>query len=268
MSQENVEVARRNYDAFNRRDLEGIAADLAPDFEYVTTGFIPGVRGAFRGAEGWREFAGWMWSEFDEPRIDVHNLIEAGDEVLVAEVTLRGRGKQSGVETGWHVWHVWTWLDGKIVRGQAFSTRQAALEAAGLSERAMSEENVEILRRGYERFNRTGELDPERWDADAVMDNSNAIFADPGTYRGFDRIQEFFAAQGEMWASQRYEPQEFIPVGADQVVVAQQIISVGRDGVEVVARTALLYTLRAGKVTHLKNFQSKGEALEAAGLPD
>jgi len=130
----------------------------------------------------------------------------------------------------------------------------------------MSEENVEIVQRGYETFSRTGELDPDDWDPDAVLDNSNAIFADPGVYRGFDRIREFFIAQGEMWRSQRYEPEEFIPVGVDRVVVPQKIVSVGRDGVEVVAHTANLFTLHAGKVTSMKNFQTKTEALEAAGL--
>jgi hypothetical protein len=128
----------------------------------------------------------------------------------------------------------------------------------------MSQENVAIVRRIYE----ADELDPADWDADAVFDNSNAIFADPGVYRGLDRIREFFIAQGEMWKSQRYDPQEFIPVGVDQVVVPQKIVSVGRDGVEVVARTANLFTLQAGKVTHLKNFQSKTDALEAAGLSE
>jgi len=132
----------------------------------------------------------------------------------------------------------------------------------------MSQENVEIVRRGYEHFSRTGELDRDRWDADAVFDNSNAIFADPGVYRGFDRIMEFFIAQAKMWTSQRYEPEEFIPVGVDQVVVPQKIVSVGRDGVEVVAHTANLFMLHAGKVTSMKNFQSKAEALEAAGFSE
>jgi hypothetical protein len=102
----------------------------------------------------------------------------------------------------------------------------------------MSQENVEILRRGYEHFNRTGELDPDHWDADAVFDNSNAIFADPGVYCGFDRIMRWVIDQRKMWKSQQYEPKEFISVGAERVVVPQRIVSVGRDGVEVVAHTA------------------------------
>ncbi len=49
MSRENVEMARRAYEAFNRGDREGMVADFAPNFEYVTTGTIPGARGAYRG---------------------------------------------------------------------------------------------------------------------------------------------------------------------------------------------------------------------------
>ena len=127
---------------------------------------------------------------------------------------------------------------------------------------------MEIVRRGYEYFNRTGELDPDHWDADAVFDNSNAIFADPGVYRGFDRIMKWVVDQRKMWKSQRYEPHEFISVGADRVVVPQRIVSVGRDGVEVVAHTANLFTLRGGKITGSKNFQTKAEALKAAGLTE
>jgi ketosteroid isomerase-like protein len=126
----------------------------------------------------------------------------------------------------------------------------------------MSQENVEIVRRTYE----TDDPDPDLYDAEAVFDNSNAI--DPGVYRGLDQIREFYDAQGEMWESQRYEPQEFIPIGVDQVVVSEEIVSVGRDGVEVVARVATLCTLRAGKITHLKTFQTKADALEAAGLSE
>ena len=131
MSQENVERVRRAYEAFNRGDSEGIVADIAPEFEYVATGAIPGVGGAYRGVEGLRQFLGSFWGEFDEPRVEVRELIEAGDQV-VAALTFRARGKQSGVETDWDIWHVWTMRGGKSVRGQAFTSREEAVEAAGL----------------------------------------------------------------------------------------------------------------------------------------
>jgi ketosteroid isomerase-like protein len=133
MSQENVEMARHAYEAFSRGDLEGMVADFPPEFEYVTAGTIPGAGGMYRGPEGYRRFVESWWDAFDELAVEVHELIEAGDRVL-ASLELRGRGKQSGVETSWDIWQVWTARDGKVVRGQGFASREEALEAAGLSE--------------------------------------------------------------------------------------------------------------------------------------
>ena len=69
----------------------------------------------------------------EDPHLEVHELTDAGDQVLAA-LTLRGRGKQSGVETSWEIWHVWTLRDGRVVGHQAFTNRAEALAAAGLSE--------------------------------------------------------------------------------------------------------------------------------------
>ncbi len=52
MSQESLEMARRAYEAFNRGDREGMVADFAPNFEYVTTGTIPERAGRVPGAGG------------------------------------------------------------------------------------------------------------------------------------------------------------------------------------------------------------------------
>ena len=55
-------------------------------------------------------------------------------------------------------------------------------------------------------------------------------------------------------------------MGENQVVVPVRLIAVGRDGVETVAARATVFTLREGRITRVKLFQSKAEALEAAGL--
>ena len=133
MSQESVELVRRGYEAFNRGDIDGVVGLLAPDFEYVASGLVPGVGGVYRGAEGLRRFAETFWAEFDNPRIEVHELIDAGDQV-VASTTMRGLGKQSGAETSWDVCQVWTVRDGTAVSGQGFPSRDGALEAVGLRE--------------------------------------------------------------------------------------------------------------------------------------
>jgi ketosteroid isomerase-like protein len=133
MSEENVETIRVAFAAYNRGDVDAAVADFAPDCEYIATGALPGAGRVSRGPEGYKQFVGWLRSEFDDARIDVHELVEAGDEVLVS-MTIRGRGRRSGVPTNWDIWQVWTLRDGKVVRGKGFMNREEALEAAGLSE--------------------------------------------------------------------------------------------------------------------------------------
>jgi ketosteroid isomerase-like protein len=94
MSQENVEKVRRAYDGFNRGDPEAMITDLAPTFEYVTTGALPDTPPVARGPEGYAEFARWLSDQFDDARVEIHELTDVRDKV-VASVTLRGRGSRA-----------------------------------------------------------------------------------------------------------------------------------------------------------------------------
>src|SRR5215204_674539 len=123
MSQENVELIRRGYEAFNRGDIEDAVVALAvPDSEFITARLMPGVEEGYQGPEGFRRFVNFFWEVFDNPRVEVRDLVDAGDQVL-ATVTNHGRGKESGVEASWTTWTVWTLREGKVVRGQAFASR-------------------------------------------------------------------------------------------------------------------------------------------------
>jgi ketosteroid isomerase-like protein len=127
--------------------------------------------------------------------------------------------------------------------------------------------NVEIVRRGFEDFARTGDFDPELFDPEVEFDNSNAML-DAAVYRGPEGLREYLTLMREMWKQVRFEPHELIPVGEAKVVVSVRMIVVGRDGIETVARNAQVVTLREGTVIHMKAFQSKAEALEAVGLSE
>jgi ketosteroid isomerase-like protein len=136
MSQENVELLLRITEMFNRGDFEQVfaLADAPPEFEFVPSGvLIPDLADVQRGPEGLRRLAEVFFGEFDDAHFEVHELADAGDRVF-ASSTFRGRGKQSGVETSWDVWTVTTVLDGRVVRLQGFTDRDAALEAVGLRE--------------------------------------------------------------------------------------------------------------------------------------
>jgi ketosteroid isomerase-like protein len=130
----------------------------------------------------------------------------------------------------------------------------------------MSQENVEIARRGIEEFNQqfnsTEELDLDFLAPDVALDNSNAAFENE-VFRGHDGMRQYMSLMREAWKRQQVEPQEFIPLGDDQVIVAFRFVSIGRDDVETVANAALVVTVCKGKIAHMKSFQSKAEALEA-----
>jgi hypothetical protein len=137
--------------------------------------------------------------------------------------------------------------------------------------RAMSQESVEIVRRGMEPFNqhfRNPEVDLSAFAADLTVDNLAATF-DGKIYRGHDGLREWLSLHRGMWKHQRTEPQEFLPVGDGQVVVPIRIVSTGRDDVETVAHAVLVMTVRERKIAYVKGYQSKAEALAAVGgLPE
>ena len=134
----------------------------------------------------------------------------------------------------------------------------------------MSRENVEIVRRGMEPFNQhfeTPEVDLSSFARDVMLDNRAATF-DGTVYHGHDGLREWLSLHRGMWKHQQTEPKEFIPVGKDQVIIPIRIVSIGRDDVETVAHAVLVMTVRGGKIAHITGYQSKAEALEAAGLSE
>jgi ketosteroid isomerase-like protein len=135
MSQENLEIVRRVYDAASRRDTATVLALYDPEVELDNTRLqiVGGAGGVYRGHHGLRKiFREWhdSWQkieyDFDEP-------IEAGEQVI-SVVTRRGRGRASGADVEWRGALVWTIRQGKVVRVVWFRTRADALEAAGLKE--------------------------------------------------------------------------------------------------------------------------------------
>jgi ketosteroid isomerase-like protein len=103
---------------------------------------------------------------------------------------------------------------------------------------------------------------------DVVIDASRRIL-DPVTFEGHDGFRSFVAFLDQIWSWQSITPLEFIAAGDDDVIVPVQLVSVGRESnVEVKARAAWVVTFRGEKISRLRVYQSREEALEAAGLQD
>ena len=131
MSQENVEVVRRSYEAYALGDIEGALAAIDPDVE-VHDHDIPDA-GVYRGHEGvFRWQADWD-SSWESWRWAPEEFIDAGDRV-VAVLRVYAKGRGSGVEIERLDGAVWTVRNGKGIRLDYYGSKAEALEAAGLSE--------------------------------------------------------------------------------------------------------------------------------------
>jgi ketosteroid isomerase-like protein len=130
----------------------------------------------------------------------------------------------------------------------------------------MSEENVEVVRRGIEALNRR-DVPAARalWRSDAEIDWSRSKGPLKGVYRGRGEIANF---QNEFWSTfgkVEVEAHGFTQAGSD-VVVPNTAYLRGREGIEVIARSTFVFTVENGQITRLRMFQERAEALEAVGL--
>lgn len=133
MSRENVEIVRRVYELFERRDIEGLFALAADDFELRLPDVYPEGSETYRGRDGAQRWLAMVQDIWGEWRFDLERLIDA-DEQVVALVRIVAEGGASGVPVDREVAHVWSVRDGKASRASVHLDRSEALEAAGLRE--------------------------------------------------------------------------------------------------------------------------------------
>jgi ketosteroid isomerase-like protein len=132
----------------------------------------------------------------------------------------------------------------------------------------MPNDNIEIVRRGYEAMNESGiEAALELFDPDVELDFSPEVSPEPQTLRGHDAIRRWFEALAEVMEEVRIEPDEFINAG-DRVVVPVRLIGTGRgSGIEAVQRVTQVWTIRDGRAVRMDAYAEKASALAAVGLP-
>jgi uncharacterized protein len=135
MTEDNLQLVRRAYEAFNRGDFDRAAELLAPDVEWQTPPNLP-EPGVWRGPDEVKQRMGELLEVFDEFQVKVIELIDADDRV-VALVRYKGRGSATGlaVEGAGVDAQIWTLRGGKAVQIETYSGTTAALEAVGLKNR-------------------------------------------------------------------------------------------------------------------------------------
>jgi ketosteroid isomerase-like protein len=130
MVQENVEVLRAGFDAFNRGDYDSWVGAFAEDAEVHDLADTPDT-GVFYGHAGIREWLAKLHVAFgDGFRFEPTSFTESRG-LVVADVRASATGVGGGVPIEMSVYIVFHMREGKIVwtRTQGFLDREAAMEA-------------------------------------------------------------------------------------------------------------------------------------------
>jgi len=133
VSQENVELVRRAFQAFNEGDLDALMAMHAKDVKWRLIGGFASMAGP--------EFTDraevrWWFTEWIEnlgSQLEIENILEADDRLVVI-VRAVAVGSASGASATLRFGQVYAFRDGQISAVDSYYEASEALQAVGLSD--------------------------------------------------------------------------------------------------------------------------------------
>ena len=129
-----MKIVREAFEAFLGGDQEQTAQLVDPEVEFHgTVGGLQEGQVAHGQSQIDQQFEDVDLEAWEERRLEAEEFIDAGDDVVVLLHEYR-RGRGSGVELEAKTAVVVAVNGGRVIRIQGYMDRDAALEAAGLSE--------------------------------------------------------------------------------------------------------------------------------------
>jgi ketosteroid isomerase-like protein len=129
MSQANVELTRRAFQAFDKRDLDALLATLDDDVEAFP--ILAGMEGGYRGHDGVHRWWEGLLGTFPDFHAEIVELHDLGDLTL-AVLRLRGHGAESAAPLDVMAWHVSQFRHGKCIGWRVYTSEGEAFAAVGL----------------------------------------------------------------------------------------------------------------------------------------
>jgi ketosteroid isomerase-like protein len=127
----------------------------------------------------------------------------------------------------------------------------------------MSQENMEIVRRAIDAYNRGQEaldlFDPEiEW-------VTTGRFVEPDTYQGHEEVQRYLQALRDDFEELHVGPHELVDAG-DHVIARVRFTGRGRlSSAPIDLKFTFVFSLRGGKIIRVRNYWEQTDALEAVG---
>jgi ketosteroid isomerase-like protein len=126
----------------------------------------------------------------------------------------------------------------------------------------VSQSNVELAHSASRAFEqRDMNAIEELCSPDIEFDWSRRLL-DPTITRGFEGIRRFFEEVDDIFDEIAFEEEEILEFGDEVLVVNTGRFRGRTSGVDVTARGAILWTIRAGKLVRFRFYQTKEDALE------
>ena len=131
MSQENVDLAYRVYEAVNRRDLDALLDLMDDEVEFMS--ILVAVEGGYRRHAGVRRWWESIFEFVPDYAVEVDSVRDLG-AVTLATLRPHGHGSASGARVEQRLSQVIHWHNAKAVRLESFRSEAEALKAVGLEE--------------------------------------------------------------------------------------------------------------------------------------
>jgi ketosteroid isomerase-like protein len=268
VSRENVERVKRSFELVNRRELEAWAAMLAPDVEWHVEPQDPDAT-VHRGREAARRYV-LSWIETMGISFQVREILDAGEDQVVALTRLEARGGASGVPVEMDLAFVLTLRDGFTVRVQEMQDNAKALEAVGLPEQAMSPEMSDALRQLIQALNRrdvermVSFMSPDVEWRPALTAGGNL---EGVVYSGHEGVAAYVSDLNTEFSETEMEIEDLREIDATRVLYRGRARARGRaSGIALDVPIWAIWEFREGKLQRGTAFMTEAEALEAAGL--
>ena len=110
-------------------DIEALLPLIHPEFEVTTPPGLAAEPDTYRGPDGIRRYFESFYEVMDRVSFEADDFIPVGERVVVP-VTLRARGRTTGIETSQKVVQIWDLKDGKAIRIEIYATLDEAMAAA------------------------------------------------------------------------------------------------------------------------------------------
>jgi ketosteroid isomerase-like protein len=134
VSQENLNLVRREFQAFNDRDLSTVESTLCEDvvMRLIGGGFADLQGAEFRGRDAYLSWMRDMISTIDG-RAEIETIRQVGDQVVVLSAAT-GSGATSGIPLTNRFGAIYSFRGGRISVIDYYYSADEALKAVGLEE--------------------------------------------------------------------------------------------------------------------------------------